>query len=346
MLLLLQENGLIIYQIILKSKNARMRGLPMGTAFHTLLQDILYEVAEKHADNMAIEWRDQRLSYAQLEAASNHIANCLRSAGFEKGAIIGVVIEHPIELITSLIGILKAGCAFATFDPMYPEQRLQLMAEEIAPRCFLLEEAFIARIRSLGGRAAQVPFFLVDEVPAVPATSESLVYLKQQTVHTALLHTPVSRTPDDLCYIYFTSGSTGKPKAIAGRLGGLSHFIAWERKTFQVTETFRVSQIIPPAFDPFLRDVFVPLCSGATLCVPDSRETALDPQQLMHWIEERQITLMHCVPTLFRAMANEQSHPEYFTALKYLLIAGEPLFGADVKKWMDIYGDRVQLVNL
>ncbi|HEU5373873.1 MAG TPA: non-ribosomal peptide synthetase [Ktedonobacteraceae bacterium] len=323
----------------------------MKTAFQPLLHEALHQAAEKQADKIAIEWRREHVSYTQLEAASNQIAHCLHSAGIAKGTIVAVVIDNPIELITSLIGILKAGCAFAVLDPNYPEKRLQLMIEEAPPGCFLLEKKFAEKLRGMVAHDANLPFFLSDnklsdnEHDSENLPEQTVLLKKHISTHTPL-ETSVPLEPDDLCYIYFTSGSTGKPKAIAGRLGGLSHFIAWERTTFQVNETFRVSQLIPPSFDPFLRDIFVPLCSGATLCVPDNRETTLNPRQLMQWIEDRRINLIHCVPTVFRALVNEQPDPAYFKSLKYLLIAGEPLFGADVKKWMDIYGEQVQLVNL
>jgi amino acid adenylation domain-containing protein len=322
------------------------KGLSMKSTFQPLLHDILHETAEHYADRIAIEWRQQQTSYAALEAASNQVANSLYAAGIAKGAIVAVLMENPVGLVTSLIGILKAGCAFAVLDPNYPEKRLQLMIEEAPPACFLLEGTFAAQLRGMLGSDDQRPFVLTDAPDDSTALPEHTVLLQQPVpAQTALEHS-VTLEPDDMCYIYFTSGSTGKPKAIAGRLGGLSHFIRWERAAFQVNETYRVSQLIPPAFDPFLRDIFVPLSSGATLCIPDSRETILEPHQLMRWLEDRQITLMHTVPTIFRALVNAQPDPAYFTSLKYMLIAGEQLFGADVKKWMDIYGERVQLVNL
>ncbi len=317
----------------------------MQAASQPLLQELLYEAAEKHTEKIALEWRTTQVSYAQLERASNHVANCLRSAGLVQGDIVAVVMDDPVELITSLIGILKAGCAFTTLDPTYPEKRLRDMIEAAPPRCFLVERQYAAPIQAMVQHEHRL-FYMTDDNSRSQSPPGSAVALNTYEPSPDVLETPTRLEADALCYIYFTSGSTGKPKAIAGRLGGLSHFIAWERATFQVNHTFRVSQLIPPAFDPFLRDVFVPLCSGATLCIPDSREMTLNPRQLIRWIDERKINLIHCVPTLFRALVNEQPDPAYFQHLKYVLIAGEQLFGADVKKWMDIYGERVQLVNL
>jgi non-ribosomal peptide synthetase component F len=75
----------------------------------------------------------------------------------------------------------------------------------------------------------------------------------------------VDRDPDDFCYVYFTSGSSGKPKGIAGRLRAIDHFIRWEIKTLELGPGTRVSQLINPSFDAFLRDIFVPLCSVGTI---------------------------------------------------------------------------------
>jgi amino acid adenylation domain-containing protein len=316
----------------------------MKTTVQPLLHDMLQEAAKKYADRTALEWHNISLSYAQLDAASNHVANCLRSSGVTTGAIVDVMIENPLDLITGLIGILKAGAAFAALDPNYPEQRLQHMVAAAPPACFLAEGKYAEKLYALGTAQEARPIFVIDDVDPTSLPRQA-VPLKELVPAYDVAAEPVFLDPDGLCYIYFTSGSTGTPKAIAGRLEGLSHFIAWERRTFGVNETFRVSQIIPPSFDPFLRDIFVPLTSGATLCVPDNRETILDPKRLLQWMDERRITLMHCVPTLFRAMVNEH-YPTYLPSLKYLLIAGELLFGADVKKWMDAYGEQVQLVNL
>jgi acyl-coenzyme A synthetase/AMP-(fatty) acid ligase len=72
----------------------------------------------------------------------------------------------------------------------------------------------------------------------------------------------------------------------------------------------------------------------------------LDAGKLTEWINRRQINLVHCVPSVFRAIVSEELDPTSFASLNYILMAGEPLLPADVEKWMAVYGERVQLVNL
>ena len=132
----------------------------------------------------------------------------------------------------------------------------------------------------------------------------------------------VPSDPDAPCSIYFTSGSTGKPKAILGRLKGIDHFIRWEIEAVGAGPGTRVSQLASPSFDGFLKDAFVPLCSGGTVCAPESRDLILDAWKLTDWLDVEQVEVLHCVPSLFRAMLNEKLDSRYFEAMKYVVMTG------------------------
>src|SRR5262245_66679416 len=93
-------------------------------------------------------------------------------------------------------------------------------------------------------------------------------------------------TPEDAAYIFFTSGSTGVPKGVLGCHKGLSHCLAWQRETFAIGPQDRVSQLISLSFDPVLRDIFLPLTSGATLCVPEEDMNTLGPEDVWHWLAQ------------------------------------------------------------
>ncbi|HEY3579688.1 MAG TPA: condensation domain-containing protein, partial [Pyrinomonadaceae bacterium] len=141
-------------------------------------------------------------------------------------------------------------------------------------------------------------------------------------------------------------GSTGTPKGIAGRLKGIAHFMLWEAGALGVGPGTRVSQLTTPSYDAFLRDVFMPLCAGATSCIPENREITHDAEALADWIDSAGINIVHCVPSLFRSLINVGLTSDRFRALRYVVMAGEPLLPADVAKWTDTFGDRIQLVNL
>ncbi|MCX6581863.1 MAG: AMP-binding protein [Candidatus Aminicenantes bacterium] len=152
--------------------------------------------------------------------------------------------------------------------------------------------------------------------------------------------------PEDKINIYFTSGTTGQPKAVLGKNEGMAHFIAWEIKEFNIDETKRVSQLTSQCHDPFLRDIFVPLCVGGTVCVPDSRETILDTAKMIRWLEQSRVNLVHCTPGLFKVFGSNGINPESFSHLQYVLLAGEKIAPRDLENWYGAIGERVQLVNI
>ncbi len=152
--------------------------------------------------------------------------------------------------------------------------------------------------------------------------------------------------PDAMRYIYYTSGSTGEPKGIAGRLAGLSHFIQWEIETFNIDVGWRISQFISPTFDAYFRDTLVPLCTGGTVCIPWESPAHLETNSLIDWIDDEKINLIHCVPSLLRAVLTGNLSAETFRSLKYILLSGEVLQVSDLRRWMEIFDNRVGLINL
>jgi acyl-coenzyme A synthetase/AMP-(fatty) acid ligase len=146
--------------------------------------------------------------------------------------------------------------------------------------------------------------------------------------------------PEAACSIYFTSGSTGAPRAIVGRLAGIDHHIGWELAFLDAGPATRGAIIHAPTYDAHLPDALVPLCAGGVACAPPP---GLDPARLCAWLADEAITLLHCVPSLFRALV--ACRPR-LPALAHVLLAGEAVRPADVRDARAVLGDRVRLVNL
>lgn len=311
------------------------------------LQDLLSRTARAHAARNALEWRGRRVSYAELEDGTNRLANYLASAGVAPGSVVALLVDDRLRLIEAVVGVLKAGCAFAPLSLNNPDKRLCAMVRAMEPALFIVEERFRERLAALlAAEGLSARFLVIDAAPeddaAAPVEADVLCYRGQTEA------APPSLTygPDDLVYIYFTSGSTGTPKAIAGRQASLLHFIRWEIETLRVEAGERTSQLVVPTFDAFLRDLFVPLCAGATLCIPADAETIIDPARLAAWLDGERINLVHCVPSIFRALVGSRLDPSRLGALRYIVMAGERLHPHEVGRWMEVYGERIRLVNL
>lgn len=310
------------------------------------IQEMVGIAADRFGSRVCIERPDKTATYAEIEEASNKLANFLISQHVASGSIVAILSNDTFDIVTSMIGILKARCVFVPLPTAIPEARLQAMVAEVSPQWFITEAQFSDLLdRVTAGSAINARVICHGSSAELPLTTRNLLYVDDYPGFANLERPGVFSDPDDICYLYFTSGSSGRPKAIAGRLKSIAHFIKWEIETLGITEGVRLSQLTSPCFDAYLRDVFTPLCAGGTICVPEA-DTIIDASQLIDWIDIQQINIIHCVPSLLRSMLNAEISHNYFSSLKYILMAGERLLPADVKRWMKIFGERVQLINL
>lgn len=300
---------------------------------HEPVQNLFALVAQSMPEQIAISCGDTRITYRELQNRTDKLAHLLLSGGAKKGSIVAILLNNRVDAITSIIAVLKAGAVFVPFDPLLPDLRLEMMVREVTPDLFITEANLMQRLNGF----SHVKVLNLDKYRRLDQLALGDVLASKAAEPSA---------PDDFCYIYFTSGSTGRPKSIAGRLKGIDHFIRWQIETLGIGKQDRVSQLLPLPFDGSLRDIFVPLCAGGTMCVPEDSEIVTDVRQLVSWIDRESITLIHCVPTLFRAILNEELTSDQFRALRYVLLAGEALLPSDVGKWREVFGDRVKLINL
>ncbi|HYO16410.1 MAG TPA: amino acid adenylation domain-containing protein [Thermoanaerobaculia bacterium] len=295
---------------------------------------------------LAIDRPDGGLTYARVAALADRVASFLARGGAGKGELVAILAERPEETVPAILGTLQAGGAFVPLDPRLPVARLAAMVQTVSPGWFLIAEEQLPRLREL---ALQCPVrarvACLDREIEAADLPEGWAWLPGLT---SCPSEPVQASwgPDDLCYVFFTSGSTGTPKGIAGRIKGIDHFVRWEIETFGLGQGTRVSQLTVPSFDAFLRDIFVPLASGGTICPPADGTVRQDRERLRDWLEERRIHLLHCAPSVFRLLLSAPLETVQFSDLKYILMAGERLLSADVRRWQERFGDRVTLVNL
>src|ERR1041385_6028667 len=167
------------------------------------VQEMFSQMAGELETQTAIEGAGRRVSYSELEAESNRLANFLLEGGVARGTMIALFSADPIRIITGILGVLKAGAVFVPLDPTFPEQRLRVMREQVEPQWYVTEAKHLQKLERLRG-----------ETKARVLCLENFDYENSE-------HPGLKSDPDAPCSIYFTSGSTGKPKAILGRLKGI-----------------------------------------------------------------------------------------------------------------------------
>ncbi len=298
--------------------------------------------AEIYGENIALMKGDnlhgyRAYNYQELNNKANKYARYLQSALVKPGNPVVVFMTDPLEVIPAMIGLFAMGAIFIPLNPSDPPRRIGDVLREIRPDCILVDEENYARLVSIAHSAPRVTIH-INKASFREFSDKAQQHDEAQAKTTVGL--------DDICYVYYSSGTTGKPKGITGTRRGISHFIRWEIETLALGTDVRVSQWTQPFYDAFLRDVFMPLCCGGTIVAPQSNKTVITTMELISWINNSSVSVVHTIPTIFHRVLKENISSTDFQKLKYVLLAGERLMPNDVKRWLEIFGDRIQLVNL
>ncbi len=294
------------------------------------LEFALQHWAQHSPGKIAVKSEKLGLTYKELDQRSSHIAAQLRKVPGTPPHI-AILLPRSPELIIAIYGILKYGGVFIPIDPTFPSARIQTLLAQTNTQTVITDTHHYEKFKTTLETLDSPPEILFIDNPPTSNTETS----------------PKERnsSPPEHCYIYFTSGSSGTPKAVLGLRKGLAHFIRWEIDTFSADASINVSQLTPPSFDPFLRDIFLPITAGGTCHIPNP-ETLLTPQRLIQWLEKENIHLVHTVPSLFRRLMPYIPGKDSFSRLKYILLAGELLHGRDIRRFCDLFHPRIQLVNI
>ena len=124
-------------------------------------------------------------------------------------------------------------------------------------------------------------------------------------------------------YVIYTSGSTGTPKGVTVSHGGLVNHMLWMMADYPVDEADVVLCRTAISFDAVGWEIWLPLLSGATLCVTPAH-LARDPRQFSAYVKQQGITIAQFVPTLLAATPSVRT-PDAGSKLRRIFSGGEPL---------------------
>ncbi|MDW6003285.1 non-ribosomal peptide synthetase [Vibrio mangrovi] len=269
-----------------------------------LQQALVFAQHDKNSrNNEEVRW-----DYQTLNRQVNQLANWLVNQGVDTESRIAVCMPRGVQMVVSLLAIVKAGCAYVPVDPEHPSQRLTHIVEQAQP-------ALLLTVPELADLAAEfcgaMPCHLLDD-------SFSL------TAGEATTCPDLSKCgAENLAYILFTSGSTGKPKGVAVPHVGVMNRILWMQNEYPLDASDVVLQKTPYSFDVSVWEFFWPLMVGATLVVAQPGDHK-DSQKLVDLIRHHRVTTMHFVPTMLQAFL-EHHDVASCTSLRRVFTSGEAL---------------------
>ncbi|WP_416655629.1 surfactin non-ribosomal peptide synthetase SrfAA [Bacillus amyloliquefaciens] len=290
---------------------------PERTAYpkdQTIVQ-IFEEQAQKNPDRTALQFEGETLSYQQLNERANRLARHILSAG-GGGKTAAVLCERSLDMIVSIMAVLKAGSAYVPIDPEHPVQRIQHFFRDSGASVLLTQRSLKPIAEKAGFQGVIV---LADDEESYEKDSHNLALPFD------------SKTIANLTY---TSGTTGTPK---GNIVTHANILRTVKNTnyLTVSEEDTVLGLSNYVFDAFMFDMFGSLLNGAKLVIVP-KDTVLDMSRLSRVIKRENVSILMITTALFHLLVDME--PSCLTTLRKIMFGGERASVEHVKKALAAVG--------
>ncbi|MQY27936.1 non-ribosomal peptide synthetase [Nocardia aurantia] len=278
---------------------------------------------------VALEFGDETLTYAELDARANRLARELIARGAGPDTVVGLAIRRSLDLVVGMYAIVAAGAAYLPLDPDHPAERIGNILAQARPVCVLTAARDELELPS-GATRLDVDTLDLSAGDGSPITDADRC---------------APLRPDHLAYVIFTSGSTGRPKGVGVAHAAIVNRLRWMQHAYPLDATDVVLQKTPATFDVSVWEFFWPLQIGARLvvAVPDGHR---DPAYLAGVIAEKGVTTAHFVPSMLSVFVTDTDVSGCVT-LRRVFCSGEALPAATVRDFDAALGDSApELHNL
>ena len=269
---------------------------------HISIVAMFERVAQATAQATAVVFDDEAITYDELNSRANKLAWYLMSTGVMAEQKVGLMMSRSIQMVVSILGILKAGAAYLPLDSSYPPQRVNYMVEDAAIALILTDSRFEAVLE------------------ATPAHIVNLDELSSDISTYSGANPGVEIAADNLAYVIYTSGSTGNPKGVEIQHRSVIRLV----KAAQYVNLDHLQTILQAStlsFDAATFEIWGALLNGAKLVVLQSRLAT--GHELSTIIAEQAVSTLWLTSSLYNAIADERV--EYLQGVKQLLVGGEAL---------------------
>ncbi|MER6082909.1 amino acid adenylation domain-containing protein [Streptomyces sp. NPDC001833] len=279
-------------------------------------------------DAVAVRLGSDTWTYAELGARADRVAARLYREGVRPGDLVALCTERSFEHVVGLLGILKAGAAFVPVDPDHPARRQAYLLADSGARVVLTQTRLL---------------------PQLPEDTAALVLALDDP--TAWPEEPGSgprpdALPADLCSLYYTSGSTGAPKAVASHHAGWVNRMTWMQRRHGLRPGEGVLHKTTLGFDDAAVEILWPLITGGqvVLLPPGAHR---DAHAIAESVARHDVVHVQFVPSVLEVFLDilTPERARSMSRLRSVLTSGEALRPALVRRFLEVFGERVSLDN-
>ncbi|MES0491558.1 MAG: amino acid adenylation domain-containing protein [Leptospirales bacterium] len=261
-------------------------------------------IVEKNPESLAAICQGVSVTYYELNKKANRLAHYLSSLGIQTETFVGIHMDRSLDMLISILAVLKSGAAYVPLDPSYPIERIDFMIADSQAALILTQLKYKERFagaskkENIQNSGNQQKYIYIDDYNGAPPWADQ----SEENPSSGHVETASKlNLPETPVYIIYTSGSTGKPKGVVNLHRGLSNLVAAQSKVFNIKPGSRILQFTSLSFDVAASDIFTTLCVGATL-VLETAENILPGTPLANTIKKFEVTHIAMPPSSLTVM--------------------------------------------
>jgi len=265
------------------------------------ITQLFEEQVEKTPDNIAVVFENQKLTYRELNERANSLANYLRSQKIGRNDIVGIMVNRSLEMIISILAVLKSGACYIPIDPEYPQDRIAYMLNNSNTKLLLTFKRLENKV------TFDNKLFVELDNELYNSNKDNLININE---------------PDDLAYIIYTSGSTGKPKGVMLKHSNINNFIQGMCNVVDFNSRKTIVSVTTISFDIFVLESLLPLEKGLKIVIANENEQN-DARLFNALCLKNNVNIIQTTPSRFQVLISNSNELNYLESITDILVGGE-----------------------
>ncbi|MCE5294811.1 MAG: amino acid adenylation domain-containing protein, partial [Chlamydiales bacterium] len=282
--------------------------------------DLLETVYARYPDNIAVVSEGVSITYKELDKRANSIAFQLQKNGVKYQDIVAVLLPRSIDLIASILGILKLGAVYLPLDLDHPLDRTKYILSDSQAKLVISNHNDVLEKLDIAQKLH------IDEIGEHDSVDRLAI------------------SPDAVSYIIYTSGTTGYPKGVVISHRNLTRLFINSRAPFSFDASDVWCMFHSQCFDFSVWEIFGALLFGGKLVLVP-KNTARDPELFSQMVINQGITVLNQTPTAFYNLLPKLMREDVLPRLKSVVFGGEALNVVRLKEFKEKYSST-KLINM